>query len=467
MEPIEGNAVEDFYGDQLVVDLPYLQLVLKRLDVELTPGPDKSQPNRQNQRDDIPGLQESEDLGLALLTLRTDSLKARVDALRAEPGFLESFLEAQPAALKNTRSAAEIPDLELVLFDVRSKFARDHAGWIPDMDKNHVASSIEGTPGISGGGEGAPEPADAADVEAFQDAIVHHSLSLADEADVTIGLLDTPIHEGHQLFKNVLTRLGDRLALDSEPIPQSAGHCTFVAGLIMARAPKATLIVRAVLSPEEAHASLWRTAQELVELARMRVHLINLSLVYHSLTPAAPSLALTRAIERARELNPGVVLIAAAGNHGHPTTGDQPPPPLERAGRTPLLANRPVLPAATPGVFAVGAFKKDTDPAKPELWDSSPHSAPWISFGAPGEDVVSTFVKGLVRTRTLDEQGNVQEQDVQFDTGLARWSGTSFATGTVTGEIARLMVQEGLNAQAAVRRLARGIPDCVVQPYPR
>jgi hypothetical protein len=463
MEPIEGNAVEDFYPDQLVVDLPYLRLVRNKLNVELTPGPDKAEPDRRSPRDNIPGLQESEDLGLALLTLQRDSLKQRADALRAEPGFLGRFLEAQPAVLKGTRDAAEIPDLELVLFDVRSEFARDHAGWIPDMDKNHAASPIEGTPGISGGGKGAPRPAEVADVAAFQGAIASGA---PEESDVTIGLLDTPIHEGHRLFKNVLTRIHDRLALDSEPFPQSAGHCTFVAGLIMARAPKATLIVRAVLNPQEAHASLWRTAQELVELAHKRVHLINLSLVYNSLTSATPSLALTRAIERARELNPGLVLIAAAGNHGHPVAGDQPPPPMERAGRAPLLANRPVLPAATPGVVAVGAFKKDSDPAKPEPWESSPHRAPWISLGAPGEDVVSTYIKGVIRTKEV-EHGEVHEQDVPFGTDMAVWSGTSFATATVTGEIARLMGTEGLKAQEAVRRLREGIRDCVVQPYPQ
>jgi hypothetical protein len=389
---------------------------------------------------------------------------------------MDEFLDTQPVVYRKMRGAPQIPDLELLLFRLRQIFACQFDGWSPAMDKNHLASAIEGTPGISGGhtsggAEGPPEEASEAGY-----AVASPTYS-AEAAQISIGLLDTPFYEGNAVFKNVLTRATDRLVLDGTLLPQSAGHGTFVGGMIMARAPEATLIVRAVLSRDNATAALWDTAQAMVDLGRKRVDLINMSWTYAT-TDVAPSLIMDRAIAKVRELSPHVVLVAAAGNHGSPETGDEsacygrstrvaPRTQPATGDHIPLPANRPVLPAATPGVIAVGAFAKDPHPDGPVPAPFSPQPGPWVSLGAPGEHVVSTYIKGLVHTSAMDGRGSVHEQDVPFAGGFASWSGTSFATGFVTGEIARLMGANGWTAQAAVRKLQEGIPGNAVQPYSR
>jgi hypothetical protein len=458
MKRIESTAFEDFHGGQLVVDLPYLDMVLRRLGVELgtagTAGTAGAPAG-------IPGVVSNKDLDLALITVDQASLENTAEELRKDADFFRVFLDEQPAVYKTAaRKVNAVPDLDLLLFRVQKRFADEFAGWSPAMDKNHVATAIEGTPGISGGGEGAPKEADR---QSFEQTVFRPPQAGAG-APVTIGLLDTPIFEGHELFGNVLTRVVDRLSLAEQPIPQSAGHCTFVAGMIMARAPRSTLIVRAVLSRERATAFLWDTAEAMVELGRKRVDLMNVSWIYNTAS-LAPSLILDRTLEKVRDLSPGVVLVAAAGNHGLPP--DRRSAPGNGAEREPLPPNRPVHPAATPGVIAVGAFKKGADPAKPEPAEFSPQPAPWISLGAPGEDVVSTYIKGLVHVRAREREAGASGHDVRFEREFARWSGTSFATGYVTGEIARLMEMEGLTAQAAVRKLLRGIPGSAVQPYAR
>jgi subtilisin family serine protease len=467
MESVERSAFEEFHGDQLVVDLPHKALVRERLEklgVKLDHAHGTS------------GIKADKELALALFDLERDSLRATADGLRGDQAFMDEFLDTQPVVYRRLRLTPQVPDLELLLFRLRQIFACQFDGWSPAMDKNHLASAIEGTPGISGGhaSGGAEGPPVQASEAGYAIASATYSV---EAAQISIGLLDTPFYEGNAIFKNALTRATDRLVLDGTLLPQSAGHATFVGGMIMARAREATLIVRAVLSRDAATAALWDTAQAMVDLGRKRVDLINMSWTYAT-TDVAPSLILDRAIAKVRELSPHVVLVAAAGNHGSPEEGDRPdcydrstrevPNTRSATGdRIPLPPNRPVFPAATPGVIAVGAFAKDPHPGGLAPAPFSPQPAPWISLGAPGEHVVSTYIKGLVHTSAMDEQGSVQEQDVSFSSDFASWSGTSFATGFVTGEIARLMGANGWTAQATVRKLQEGISGNAVQPYSR
>src|SRR5215211_7866811 len=50
-------------------------------------------------------------------------------------------------------------DLDLVMFDLRSSFARRYHGWVPTMGKNRFVSGTQGLGEIGGGGPN-PGPGD-------------------------------------------------------------------------------------------------------------------------------------------------------------------------------------------------------------------------------------------------------------------------------------------------------------------
>jgi subtilisin family serine protease len=467
MEPIESSAFEDFHGGQLVVDLPHMKRVLDVVVNRLGVGLDTTEvdlPPTRKPSGEL-GIRTNRDLDLALIAFEKASLEARATALRNDPDFLRAFKDAEPAVYRGKRPDSKIPDLDLLLFKLRQEFTREFTGWAPEMGKNRVADGIEGSPGMSGGGvngSGAkwPEPANEASFD--QTVVPPSDVRKRNQEAIRIGLLDTRLFDVNRRFSGAQTRSDDRLILGREPVPQSAGHGTFVAGRIMARVPHASLIVRAVLDSEGARAALWDMAEAMVALGRNKVQVFNMSWVYTT-ADHEPSLILNRALACVREVNSDIVLVAAAGNHGE--SPDRPSAALHRGSREPLPPNRPVHPAATPGVIGVGAFKAGTELKTPEPADFSPQPAPWISLGAPGDKVVSTYLKGTVIVKAEDEHGVVQDKDVEFTQDFAQWSGTSFAAGYVTGEIVRLMGAEDISAPTAVHRLLQGIPDNAVQPY--
>src|SRR3712207_3744352 len=136
-----------------------------------------------------------------------------------------------------------------------------------------------------------------------------------------------------------------------------------------------------------------------------------------------PPLIISRAVEL---LTPEMVIVAAAGNHGDPKLNGPDSPVDQRAS---------CWPAALAMVEAVGA---DNDRRPPEIASFSPQVR-WTAFQAPGEHVVGPYLRGPVRVYTR-EQGIV---NTEFPDGWARWSGTSFAAGTVTGRLARMTARNG------------------------
>jgi membrane-anchored mycosin MYCP len=135
--------------------------------------------------------------------------------------------------------------------------------------------------------------------------------------------------------------------------------------------------------------------------------ILNLSLVCYTDDGKAP-MAISTAIDR---LDPDIVVVAAAGNHGAYSADGQ--------------GKRPAWPAALDDVVAVGAADDRGQRA-----DFSPE-APWVDLLAPGKDLLSTFLTGDVRVRTEDGGESVRRYE-----GFARWSGTSFAAALVSGAIA-------------------------------
>jgi subtilisin family serine protease len=159
---------------------------------------------------------------------------------------------------------------------------------------------------------------------------------------------------------------------------------------------------------------------------------------------------LQRAISR---LTPGMVVVAAAGNHG------ERPPGQEQAD----LADRAAVlfPAALDEVVAVGALDREDRPAgfnprgaREDQW------APWIDVFAPGTDVVSAYLGEQAEDGgepgevvAIPERDGAVPRELRFR-GWARWSGTSFAAARVTGEIAAL-IATGRSPLAAVGTIRR------------
>ena len=373
--PAGSTTRERFITDELVVAIPHQDLVLGEL-AELSDLIDNVRIDRSDAR-----------LGLSLLSI-VHSPSARDD---------------EGAALNR------------VLRTIRERCAERYDNWVPTIGKNRLLEGIDGASGIvggggvdsasgivGGGGGGVPTPCDAADLPKPP----------AGERgrDVKVAILDTRLYPHPDLAGRFYVEDQDALLHSSDTLPFHSGHATFLAGLIIQRAPLVELEIHNVLSDERAVATAWDVATRIAQFAGSDVGVLNLSLGCYTDDGAAP-LVLARAVEL---LTPGVVIVAAAGNHG---AGKSP------AGR--LTARTPFWPAALDDVVAVGAHDEYGERAT-----FSP-TAPWITLSAPGVDVKSTYLAGEVLVPGDD--GETVEQ--QFH-GYASWSGTSFAAATVSGEIA-------------------------------
>jgi membrane-anchored mycosin MYCP len=443
MDSVRTTQFEEYRGDQLAVDLPHLGLVVSKLG-EL-PDPVRCD-------DDI---DRDEKLGLALITLNEQSLAHAEGSLRREYG--EGAVAAQPSVYRGTdgKQLAWTPDtvplLDVALYALRQQFEERFTGWSPAMGKNRIADGIEGRPGVSGGGGGAPSLPGDVDLTPGPEAEAGRG--------VRVGILDTWIYDHPTLEGKIVAvdqedRVTDTdLRQLSQPPRQAAGHATFIGGLISRRAPKAQLIVHHSLGEHDGTASLWDAARTMMKFegdGEDGVDILNMSWIYLT-ADHEPSLILSRAIDR---LTPNTLLVAAAGNHG--VVVDQ------HNGHPVLPANRPVQPAAMPGVIAVGALDDNGRPAS-----FSPKPAPWVSLGAPGVDLVSTYLKTTVLVDIVDDSGVVTGQrPLTFDAGLARWSGTSFAAANVSGEVAALMTagSQRLTAREAAEKLLAG-EGTDIRPY--
>jgi membrane-anchored mycosin MYCP len=380
-----GSTRERFITDELVVAIPHQDLVLGELaelsDLIVNAGIDKSDPR----------------LGLSLISV--------VHAQRA-------YGDDEGAALN------------LVLRTIRERCAERYDNWVPTIGKNRLleridgagyiggggvdgtgyigGGAVDGAGYIGGGGGGVPTPCDAADLPESQ----------AGERgrDVKVAILDTRLYPHPDLAGRFYTKDQDALLRQSDKLPYHSGHATFLAGLITQRAPLVELEIHNVLSDERAAATAWDVATRIARFAGSDVGVLNLSLGCYTDDGAAP-LLLARAVEL---LTPGVVIVAAAGNHG---SGKSP------SGR--LTARTPFWPAALDDVVAVGAHDADGERAA-----FSP-VAPWITLSAPGVDVKSTYLAGEVLVPGAD--GETVERAFG---GYASWSGTSFAAATVSGELA-------------------------------
>ncbi|HEX5496681.1 MAG TPA: S8/S53 family peptidase [Mycobacteriales bacterium] len=395
-------------------------------------------------------------LGLALVDLvdpvNPDGLRQNATIRRLDPG------------------GGRVSDLDILLAELRRRFAASHGGWVPRMGKNRVLHGVHGLEHVSGGGAGDPRPErgdggpsraaagrstpaperrpSGAGHGGHQDG---HQGGHRGGDDARVGVLDTRIYPHERLVGRFIAP-GDAL-IDPSAAPAVfspwAGHATFVAGLIMDRAPDAELEVRQVLGDAHATASAWDVARMMVSFTECEIDVLNLSFGCYT-ADGRPPLVLARAVEL---LAPDIVMVAAAGNHGNVTP----------SADDPILTPRtPIWPAAFDDVVAVGAHDGSGRAAP-----FTPKDAPWISLLAPGVDIRGDYLVGRVRVRPDGRSGDTEGAYQRFD-GTAVWSGTSFAAAHVSGVIAARTMHGRRTAHAArdeLLRLAAGHSTEGIMPY--
>jgi subtilisin family serine protease len=193
-----------------------------------------------------------------------------------------------------------------------------------------------------------------------------------------------------------------------------AGHGTHVAGIIAAIAPAARLVAHRMLEGVAGVASESEVGEAL--LAAADADLINCSFSGPTQDNEPPA-----AIERAlAQLGSETVVVACAGN---------------------LDTDRPQWPAAFERVIAVGAVGRDG--AQPWRRASFSDYGEWVDCAAPGVAIESTFLHWPPEGGT----------DPVVFRGFASWSGTSMSCPKVTGAIAALASEAGIDVATATDQL--------------
>jgi hypothetical protein len=197
------------------------------------------------------------------------------------------------------------------------------------------------------------------------------------------------------------------------------GHGTFIAGVVRCQAPAATVHVYQHLKPGGGvcEGELAGEIEAMLNQSSELPHVISLSAGFTTRNNA-DSLGLEAVWDRLRLWAPNTVIVAAAGNEGSPC---------------------PFWPAAFP--WAVGVGSLDHDGAVSSF---SNHGVSADVY-ALGRNHINAFPDGELICKETPDKGDVRV----FNTGLARWSGTSFSAPMVAGMIAARMTRDDLSAPQA------------------
>ncbi|MBC6462223.1 S8 family peptidase [Actinomadura sp. HBU206391] len=259
-------------------------------------------------------------------------------------------------------------------------------------------------------------------------------------------------------------------AEDPTLIREYAGHGTFIAGILKCVAPAAWVDVSNALPfagavPEDELGD--QLLRELPPEGERWPDIISIS-AGASTGNNAPLVGLERFVEQLGR-HEETVLVAAAGNHG------------DRVPFWPAALAGP-FPEPMPGVVSVGALSDSGT----SMACFSNHG-PWVSVYAPGERLVNAFIEGRYKYRDPQEghcryypppqpdddctcMSAPPEHSIATMSGMARWSGTSFATPMVAGMIAvRMSKTKESSRQAAAALLAgaghlQGVGPVLIPP---
>lgn len=239
-------------------------------------------------------------------------------------------------------------------------------------------------------------------------------------------VLDTGIQKGWETDDWFASRVDGAGADDLEVLDADgddeldvqAGHGTFIASLLAAGCPSATIVPRRVLN-SFGLASDADLALAILSAARLEPDILNLSLGCYAADDVPPP-AVTAALRR---LPASTVVVAAAGNAGQ---------------------SRVFWPAALKTVVAVGAH----DGGSPTDRAHFSNHGWWVDACADGLKVHAKFVRFDGGVQGVMEPGDFA--------GWAVWSGTSFAAPIVAAALAQDMVDRGVSAHDAVRDRVRG-----------
>jgi subtilisin family serine protease len=241
---------------------------------------------------------------------------------------------------------------------------------------------------------------------------------------VRVAVIDSGVDLGHP---DLAGRIVAARSFVGGSARDTSGHGTAVAGIVAAKvgngvgiaglSPAAELLVAKVVDRDgsirveaEAKAIRWAVAQG--------ARVINMSLggVRDPSNPVQDTYSRVEADAIAYAISHGVVVVAAVGN------GDQAPSEPWRYA---------FYPAALPHVLGVSAVGRDG--GVPGYSNRDPV---YNDIGAPGEDIVSTFPRGLTGRRpTCPEQGYTPCATADFRPA----DGTSFAAPQVTAAAATLL----------------------------
>jgi hypothetical protein len=353
--------------------------------------------------------ERSADLGLTRLTLADVGTAARKVVEAAEAARLPVGFPPRPSSSEDT----EDRPLDDVLWGLRALFAARWSRWSPTLGKNRILGSVTGVGEISHGGGGDPRP-DRRQRPAARQA--------GPGAGVRVGVLDAALSPVPWLTDGWEATWPNRILPGTVPGYADA-HATFVTGLVLSQAPSAKVEVSRVL--RDGAGDSWTLAREIVRMGNSGVDVLNLSLVCYT-DDGEPPMALAAAVDR---LDPAVVVVAAAGNHGSLESKEE--------------KVRASWPAALDDVVAVGSTANRPE-GEAELADFTP-DAPWVDLLAAGEDLLSTFPD-----KAKDAKGN----EVHFG-DWARWNGTSFSAALVSGALAASVVPGRVTARQALDGLLR------------
>lgn len=208
-----------------------------------------------------------------------------------------------------------------------------------------------------------------------------------------------------------------------------AGHGTFIAGVVRCMAPTSKVFVEGFAIGGLGGGGVLES-DLVVQLEDALTHdpqVINLSAGCRTRMDY-PSIAL-ETFHRTRLHKLDCVLVAAAGNDS---------------------TSAPFWPAAFDWCVGVGALDRDGRVSEFSNFGVS------ADIYALGRNHVNAFPDGRFVCRESPDKGDVRE----FDTGMARWSGTSFSSPILAGLIAREISESGSSAEEARDAvLARAVYD--------